>query len=219
MLGELPIGLSLGTSKKVVSIFYVSWERGSYSSHWASAGKQALNLVQYGSCWGQGLLGKHKSEAADSDLGQSFLQSWWSLNSAFKEECEMCFGLLKMDASVSGQSLMINSSICKSAFCVRQRLTSFPSISLQKFCRCSCHKIPFQFYIWGRGERRESARERGRERTYMYRRFGVFLLFVFLNKKSFNLVIWGEMGSLIYLHFWARLPALHTAFSKQPADL
>lgn len=80
-------------------------------------------------------------------------------------------------------------------------------------------KFLFQFYIWGRGERRESARERGRERTYTYRRFGVFLLFVFLSKKSFNLVIWGEMGSLIYLHFWARLPALHTAFSKQPADL
>ena len=151
MLGELPIGLSLGTSKEGVSIVYVSWERGAYSSHWASAGKQALNLVQYGSCWGRGLLRKRKSKAADSDLGQSFLQSWWSLNSAFKEERELCLGLLKMRISVSDQSLMINSSMCKAAFCVRQRLSSLPSISLQKFCRCFWLKIPFQFYIWGRG--------------------------------------------------------------------
>lgn len=35
-----------------------------------------MSIERYGSCWVLEMLWKHEGEAADSDLGQSSLQSW-----------------------------------------------------------------------------------------------------------------------------------------------
>lgn len=96
------------------------------------------------------------------------------------------------------QSLMINSFVSfASQHSVLGRGSTLPSISLQKFCRCFCLKIPFQF---NNRAGREKGGERGRETMCIIALSFSFVCF-FLNKKSFNLVIWGKIRLRVYLHF------------------